>query len=189
MAYQRAVLKGTLGGTVQIRNMFSASVVESGGDTQDVLWSAYLTSVIDPICDMCVSLLVYTHYDIQEMVGTQWATVQEVDFPFTGATTGDQLPNAVALVLLGKASGIKHVGRKFFSGISEPSTTINALATGAVATAALALLGYITPLVGIGGGELTPGVFDKNGAFHPFVGGVISSLMGSMRRRKPGLGI
>jgi hypothetical protein len=189
MAYQRAVLKGTLGGTVQVRNMFTANVVEAGGDDAETLWTAYLTSVIDPICDMCVSLLQYTNYDIQERVGTQWETIQEVDFPFTGATTGDQLPNAVALVLLGKATGIKHVGRKFFSGISEPSSTINALATGAVATAALALLGYITPFTGIGGGLIEPGVIDQGGAFHPFVGGVVSSLLGSMRRRKPGIGI
>jgi hypothetical protein len=54
---------------------------------------------------------------------------------------------------------------------------------------AAGLLAYLTPFTGIGGGVITPGILDKNNAFRPFVGGYLSSFVGSVRRRKPGNGM
>jgi hypothetical protein len=51
------------------------------------------------------------------------------------------------------------------------------------------LAAYLTPFEGIGGGTITPGVLDKNESFRPFVSGLVSSVLGTMRRRKPGVGI
>ena len=189
MTIQRAVVKGTLFGVVQVRNMFTASVQASGGDTPEILWTAYLDSIYTEIEQLCVEQMIWTSYEIQEISGTQWETIDEVTFEHEGGFATDSLPNAVALVLLGKATGIKHVGRKFFSGLSETYSATNTLVGGAIPLMAAALLAYVTPFTGIGGGLIQPGVVSSAGTFHPFVGGSVSSLLGSMRRRKPGLGI
>jgi hypothetical protein len=46
---------------------------------------------------------------------------------------------------------------------------------------------YITTIGG-GGVNLIPGVVDKNHVFHAFTSGVVDTLLGSMRRRKIGVG-
>jgi len=189
MAIQRAVVQGTLFSAVQVRNIFTCEVVPFGSDDAETLWTAYLDPIYVEIMNMLVNDLVYTHYDIQQLVAGQWEMLQQVDFSYTGSGEADTLPNAVAVVLLGAAAGIRHIGRKFFSGIAESLATANALTGGGITAAAAALLAYITPFEGLAGGTITPGVVDKNGVFHPFVGGVVSSILGSMRRRKPGVGI
>lgn len=189
MTIQRAVVKGTLFSTVQVRNMFTCDVVESGGDTFELLWTTYLESIYSEVIGLAVDQLVYYSYELQNYSAGQWVPFDEVDFDWVGENNLAALPNAVAVVLLGKASGLRHVGRKFFSGITENQSDGNALFTTSLAVAASALLAYITPFTGIGGGTITPGIVDGSGTFHPFVGGVVSTLLGSMRRRKPGLGI
>lgn len=189
MAIQRLVLKGTISSTVQIRNMFTADVVETGGDVATSLWSAYILSVLDPMTDLLWSGVHFYGYDLMDYTGGHWIPFAEVIISQSGAVTGQQLANQLAAVLIGKAEGLRHVGRKFLGALSEDNITGNTLDSVAVAAAAATLAAWLTPLVGIGGGTLTPGVVDKDGEFHRFVGGFVSSLIGSMRRRKPGVGL
>lgn len=189
MTVMRAVVKGTLHNEVQVRNMFICDVVPSGGDTTEVLWTAYLDSIYDEVLQILSTGLTFQTYELQAPLGSSWETTQEVTYAKAGFSQGEVLPNAVALVLLAKASGIRHVGRKFFSGITEVTGVYNTITAGAMVTAAAALLAYITPFTGLGGGTITPGIRTAAGGFHPFVGGYVSTLLGSMRRRKPGLGI
>jgi hypothetical protein len=190
MTVQRAVVKGTLANVVQVRNIFTASVTPAGGDTAEVLWEAYIGSIYDSFTSILTTIFHTYEYEIQEYILGSWAPVAVVSYSYTGGNdTSDYLPNAVSLVLMGKATGLKHVGRKFFSGLAETGTTGNILSGAAVAQAAAALLAYISPFTGIGGGLIQPGVVDKAGTFHPFVGGAVSSLLGSCRRRKPGNGM
>ena len=189
MTHQRAVVSGLLLGQVATRHMFTADVVESGGDTSAVLWDAYLDSFYGPLQTIMSTIWAAQSYELQNRSGTSWIPFDTVTVTWAGTAAGDYLPNAVALVLLGKAAGLRHVGRKFISGLPEVNSTGNALAAAALSYATSALVAYITPFTGIGGGTITPGVLDNAGVFHAFVGGVVSSLLGSMRRRKPGIGI
>lgn len=189
MTVMRAIVKGTLEGIVQVRNMFTCDVVPAGGDTTQVLWDAYLTSVYDTVLDILSTALVITEYELQAPLGSQWETTSIVPFPVAGTNAGGLIPNAVAVVFIAKALGVRHLGRKFFSGNVETNVSGNALITTAMSAAAVSLLAYITPFTGIGGGVITPGIRDASGTFRPFVGGSVSSLLGSMRRRKPGIGI
>jgi hypothetical protein len=91
--------------------------------------------------------------------------------------------------LIGKGSGLRHMGRKFFGPIPITSAHGNDLAPAVIIALSTVLANYVTPFTGIGGGTITPGILDKAGTFRPFVGGLLSSLLGSMRRRKPGIGI
>jgi hypothetical protein len=189
MAIERAIVKGTIGGVVQIRNMFTCNVAPSGGDTSGVLWQAYLSSIYTEIIDILSNTVNFYGYELYERVGSQWQLTAEENMSMSGSNTGQALPNAVAVVLIAKAAGIGHIGRKFFGSVAEVGSLGNALESAYLVGAAATLLAYITPFTGIGGGVITPGVMDKNGIFHAFVGGFVSSLLGSMRRRKPGNGM
>lgn len=189
MAIERAVVKGNIAGIVETRHVFTADVVPSGGDTAHLLWQTYLASIYTAAPALLSAVFATYEVELLSYSAGHWVPYEKYGqvWGFSGA--GDYLPNAVAIVLLGKAPGLRHVGRKFLSAIPENLTTANALVGAGITYAASVLLAYITPFTGIGGGVITPGVIDVVGNFHPFTGGIVSSLLGSMRRRKPGIGI
>jgi hypothetical protein len=189
MATQRAVVSGTISSLVQVRHMFTCDVITSGGDTPQVLWAAYLDSVYNPIRSALSANFLTYQYQLEAYSAGHWVPFDVQAYSKQGAGGSNQLPNVVSIVLLGKAAGLRHVGRKFFGAVEDSYTNINTLTSAGLAIAASTLLAYITPFTGIGGGTITPGVVDGAGTFHPFVGGVVSTLLGSMRRRKPGIGI
>lgn len=189
MAIERAVVKGSVSGIVQIRNIFTCDVEPSGGDTSQLLWSAYLDTLYTEILAIITENCTFTSYELYNLVSGHWILFDEVTVDYEGQVTGEQLLNAAAGVLIGKATGLRHVGRKFFGPLAEGNVSGNVFTGTALPSLAAALLAYITPFTGIGGGEITPGVTDATFTFHPFVGGVVSSLLGTMRRRKPGIGI
>jgi hypothetical protein len=189
MGSQRAIMKGTIASVVQTRSVFTANIVEVGGDTPAILWDAYLNVLYGEITDLQSNVCATYAYELQAYDAGHWVPFLEVTFVRTGTVSGEQLANAVACVLIGKAAGLRHIGRKFISALGEQAVVGNVLDSSVVATAAAALLAYIAPFVGIGGGQLYPGVVDASGTFHEFVGGVVSSILGSIRRRKPGSGM
>lgn len=189
MTIERAVVKGTIASVVQTRSIFTADVVPSGGDTNLVLWDVYIDMFVAKAMEFSHTSVAVYGYDLYTLSAGHWELYHEVVLSDAGELGADAIANAVALVLLGKASGIRHVGRKFVSGLAEGSVTGNTMySTWASAVAQLLAL-YISPVTGVGGGTLTPGITDGAFAFHPFVGGMASSILGSIRRRKPGRGI
>lgn len=189
MAIERAVVHGDISGVVQIENIFTCDVEPSGGDTSQVLWAAYLEGLYTEVKSVISENVHFPTYDLYNLVSGHWVLFDTIDFDVTGEVTGEQLLNAAAAVLIGKATGLRHVGRKFFGALAEGNVSGNVFTGTALPYLAGALLNYITEFTGIGGGVITPGVTDASFTFHPFVGGVVSSLLGTMRRRKPGVGI
>lgn len=189
MTTQRAVVKGQLVGFVETRNMFVCNVVPSGGDTAEVLWLAYITGIYNSLGTVMNTIWTVYQYELQNRSGTQWVPFNLITYAQTGGQTTGYLPNAVAFVLLGKAAGLRHVGRKFFSGMDKSNVIGNSIGAGTLVTLATVLLAYVAPFTGIGGGVITPGILDKTNTFRAFAGGTVSTLLGSMRRRKPGIGI
>jgi hypothetical protein len=169
--------------------MYTADVLPVGGDTAQLLWDTYITYLYSIIDGLVSTLYTVSNYELQAYQSGHWVPYELVDFDFAGEDAQDPMPFLVSVVLMGKATGLRHVGRKFLGPITEYVSSGNALVAGAMVVAGQALLGYITPVTGIGGGTLTPGVVDQTGQFHPFAGGAVSSLLGTMRRRKPGRGI
>jgi len=120
MTVERAILYGTLAEVVQIRNMFTCEVIPSGGDDSEILWGAYMSSMVDAITDLSRDTVHYYQYETQLWETPNWTPLDVVDIDVDGAfnETG-VLPNQVALVLIGKAAGIREIGRKFISGLDE----------------------------------------------------------------------
>jgi len=189
MPIQRAVIKGLINSAVQTRTIFTAQVTESGGDTAEVLWNAYLGVFYSYASYFISDVWNSQEYELQELQDGQWPVLGLITQEFAGTVTGQQVANAVAFVLIGKAAGIRHIGRKFLSPLAESVVTGNVVDSSLAVHAGQVILSYVAPFTGLGGGTLVPGVTDHNGGFHPFVGGAVSSLLGSIRKRKPGLGI
>jgi hypothetical protein len=189
LANERGVVKGLIASVVQTRSIYTADVVPVGGDTAQLLWATYLVLLYSEIVNLTSNVWESSTYELQHLVGDQWVPYDEVAFSHVGTVSGEQIANAVALVLIGKCAGIRHFGRKFISPMGEQGVVGNVIHSSIAASAALSLTYYLSPVNGIGGGTLTPGVVTAAGVFHPFVGGVVSSILGSIRRRKPGRGI
>lgn len=189
MGIERAIFKGTLLNTVQVRNMFTANITEVGGDTSAVLWNTYNLAILADIGDLTGQSMHWYEAEIQTYSAGHWTTNDVVAFDFGGSVTGDLLPYQAAITFIAKGAGLRQVGRKFIGGVTETMTAGGVLSGTLVTAAAQFLTDWIAPVTGIGGGTLQPGIVDKTGTFRAFVGGTVSSVLGSMRRRKPGVGI
>lgn len=191
MAYtgvQRYILKGLLFGAVETRNMFVGQTELGIGDTDVSLMEGYLSRLIVPIQTYLVPGWVSYACLIQHYVDGEWIDSEEAVEAFHGTAAGDALPNLVAVVLVAKAIGKRLIGRKFFSGLAESATTANALSGAALAAFAQAAINYFTIYTTANNGHFGPGIIGKDGNFHAFASGLLSGMLGSMRRRKPGVG-
>lgn len=186
---QRIILKGLLFGSVQTRNMFVGQTQLGIGDTDGSLCFGYLNRLLTPILPYITTSWTGYAMLIQHRVDGEWIDMEESAQTWTGTGTGDVLPNLVSAVLVAKAVGKRLIGRKFFSGIVESATTANALTGGALAAFAQAAINYFTEFTSVNGGIFGPGIVAKDNSFHAFGSGILSALLGTMRRRKPGLGI
>lgn len=185
----KIVVKGLLAGVVQTRNVYYAQIDASTPESRESMISDYLDGIYSKIELVTGPVATWDGADLFVRSASEWLPVGSMDLDYAGANEGDVLPNLVAATIIGKVTGSKGFGRKFFSGISEAQTTVDALIAGALANMALAALAYVSPVLGDGTDRLDPGLWMKDEAFHTFSTGVVSSLLGTMRRRKPGLGI
>jgi hypothetical protein len=189
MSIRRAILKGHLFGTVATRNMFVCDLSISEGDSEYNCFDEYLTPMLTAIRGYLAAGWTTETLEIQARSGSTWFTNEEVPYAFFGQGQGDQLANAVAAVFIGKVTALHAHGRKFWSGLNETAVSGNSLVAGAVSAFAAGCALYIAPLTTTLGSNVQPGIIAKDGNFHSFTSGFVSSLLGSMRRRKPGLGI
>lgn len=187
--YFKAVVKGQLAGVVQFRNIYYASIGLGLGDTAESLWSVYLSGIYTPLLGFLSGSFTITDYDIYEWGGTDWIFGQNAILSLTGGSGDPALPNYIAGVLIGKVLNYRGFGRKFIPGIAKTNYSGNALAAGALAAFVTAAAAYVTPWTTVGLSTFEPGLWLKDNTFKPFVSGLVASLLGSMRRRKPGLGI
>lgn len=186
---ERCILKGHLFGLVQTRNMFVAELNVLGSETNESMWSAYLDEVLTPLIPFLSPVFTTDGFELQVKAGSEWTFLEEDVWTNVGTGSGDALPNAVAAVLIGHVAGNRALGRKFFSGLAEIAIDGNSLTATALAAAATSVAAYVSVLSGDSESYLTPGLITKGGTFRPFISGFVASLLGSMRRRKPGLGI
>lgn len=185
----KAVLKGRLLGEVQTRNIFYGQADVVLPDTQTMLAILYISEVLTPIRSYISTLWTAEGVDVYNWVAGEWAFIGTQSWSWNGSSSADILPYQVAAVLLGKTLAKRKLGRKFIAGFTEGAST-GASFTGAVLTAlGTSALAYVTAYTSSAGSVWAPGIQTKGGTWYSFTGGAVSSLVGSMRRRKPGLGI
>lgn len=185
---KRAVLKGTLAG-VNIRNMFVAQVQLNEGETAPEAMAEYVSAVLSPILGRFTGALVYSTLETQTLIAGSWFSIDESAFSRTGSGGGEVVANVLAQCIVGTVGLYHGRGRKFFSGLSEDAVQGNVLHSSALANFVSAAAAYVTPFTTTGGSLVTPGIIGKDGTFYAFAAGFVSSVIGTMRRRKPGIGI
>ena len=105
------------------------------------------------------------------------------------AGTAELLPNQVAPVLMAYTGRPKSYGRKFLTGFDESATNGSDLVSGLITAMTAALGDYLATEVISAGNDLIPVIVRATvNSVLPLVSGAVNSIVGSQRRRKPGVG-
>ncbi len=190
MSYFKAVLKGNLAGAAQTRNVFYFDGTTEGDQYIPADIELYIDTLWAPVQQLIS--LIWECYEIEvfKWVPTHWEHFAVI--PYTaasGVAVDDAFPNQMAAVILGITSALKTRGRKAIAGFVDTSAVAGLLTGGALIQLALAMSIYVSHLHG-STGDLVPGTWTRaTNTFHPFIGGVADAILGTMRRRKPGIGI
>lgn len=123
---------------------------------------------------------------------SKWEVTALVDVftpSFTHSAAGDALPNQIAAVLTANTLRPKSKGRKFIPGLAESASQGSDLVAGMITAMGTALNHYLADETVVDTDVLSPGV-PREGvdSFLEFADGVVNSVVGTQRRRKPGVG-
>jgi hypothetical protein len=122
----------------------------------------------------------------------QWKVLFAVGIGFPSVTftsAAELLPNQVAPVMLAYTVRPKSYGRKFLAGLTEEGTSGSDLVSGLVTVMGTALNHFLADETTSGSNVLSPGIPRVAAdTFLEFYNGAVNSIVGSQRRRKPGLG-
>ena len=134
----------------------------------------------------------YLHQVLFSPSTYEWVTDHLIDVftpSFTHTNTDDPFPNQIAPVMIGSTYRPKTRGRKFIPGCVETMADGSYLVTSAVTALVGAVSYYISEVVVSGTNVLRPGV-PRQGvdSFRPFLEGAANIILGTQRRRTPGVG-
>jgi len=123
---------------------------------------------------------------------SKWLTTYLIDTftpSFSHANTDDPFPNQIAPVMVGNTYVPASRGRKFLPGFVETAALAGDLVAGAVTALVGAVSYYISNVVIDASNLLQPGVPDADSStFWAFRDGAANTIVGTQRRRKPGVG-
>lgn len=185
----RLVLAGKFRGVDDIRNVFTVNSSEAvtPNNSAIVAWFTlmYSTSSVLGACSN------QTSYDrvIVEVPDAQghWVYQREVPVSLVGGASSDYLPQQNAAVIIGITPSRRR-GKKFIAGIAEGNVTGGVLDSGFKTQLQAMAASWLAGLVD-GSVTWASGVCRKDGSdFIGFTGTRVDSLVGSQRRRKPGVG-
>lgn len=135
----------------------------------------------------------WLHKTVWDPVGTKWVTSTLVDIftpSFTHTNTDDPFPNQIAPTMTANTYYPGHRGRKFLPGFVETSALASELVAAALTALGTALAHYLADETVSGTDYLLVGVPAASAnEFQAFSDGVANSIVGTQRRRKPGVGV
>lgn len=132
--------------------------------------------------------------DVVDFVDEKWQTIANIyDGPWsteTGPTmTNESLPSQDAAVIKFLTGSGKHVGKKFFGPFGEEFQDKGSLTGAFVTTLETAAEQFLTDVVVAGLNVLKMGLASTTlGAFMPFVGYAVNTVVGHQNRRKQNVG-
>lgn len=188
----KVVLKGRFDDTSITNNVFyftcppqdSATVVEMIGYwmAEYLGWTLIVTS----------ASFTYFAYDVflWDTGDDDWYLVAEVGIgEGQGQADTSYNANQDAAVLIARTGDGTNPGKKFIPAIADGGM-VNGVLTGDMLDDLANVLAWWITVFDAGPDNLTPVIISKIGhIIHPIVGGVVDLIIGSQRRRKPGVGI
>jgi hypothetical protein len=118
-----------------------------------------------------------------------WAFLVSYPYSKAGTTSGDCLPAQVAAAMTMYTAVKRTFSRKFWAGLSESTQAGGILTSGAVTILTDIAGHWLADYTGGDAVVYVPGLWSKNNTFVPFIQGVVNEILGTMVRRKPGIGI
>lgn len=195
--YVRVSVNFELGDGTLYQNIYTytrdGEDVVSDEDTVDFIETRVedmYNTIIAQVKDDTVEQLSFV--DQIEWDGTKWEVVENIGVftpAFNPNATGDALPYQSAPFLIFKTARPKTVGKKFLFPFDEAQQADSILVAGAV-TAMTNFGAYAIAAISLGGSStLIPGVV-RTGSNHwlSFTVAVINDIIGTQRRRRPGVG-
>ena len=123
-----------------------------------------------------------SEWEVEEFIGSD-------DVEVTNTSLDDQFPNQVAATMTANTARPKSRGRKFAPPFVDTAAVAGDLIAGAVTALGVALNHYLSDETVFSGNLLSPGVPRVGfNTFLEFTNGVVNSVLGTQRRRKPGVG-
>lgn len=158
--------------------------------------ATYLGNLLDSVDQYITDTLTINPCEVDEVqwnaTEEQWETVRTLGNTTPSVTFTDttgHLPLQIAPVLIANTLRPKTRGRKFLPGFCEDTTTGSGLETAVMTALGLALNNYLADETVVGANVLSPGVPSVvTGTFWDFTDGLVDSVVGTQRRRKPGVG-
>lgn len=190
MSYIKVVLKGLMLSQVQTRNVFYFDTTTEGPQYWETDITGYLNDVWSPIEQFISPLWAGYAYDVYTWVAPSWTPTFTENIGLVGQDIiGELLPTQMAGVILALTNHLKTRGRKAFAGFCTDALVDGVLVSGAISALIACAAAYITRVTG-STGDLVPGTWSrKTNTFHPFISGIADTILGTMRRRKIGVGI
>lgn len=194
----RVIVKGKLLGVVETRGMHTYVLTSANASEGEValglegqmttLYSYLHTNMVGSWMHWYEQETQKWHPRVLQEPG-YWLGYDVTAMNLTGLVAGDMTAFQAAILVTLKTAVKRTLGRKFFPGLAESLTTDGSLTVNAVNMMAN-VVGFLLQSVTFGaGGVAEPCILDKHDVPHQFIGGVVGSIISTMRRRKPGYGI
>lgn len=185
------VVKGKVASLYDIVNVFH---FVKGVDTEDSeledLCADWIDGMWTPIAPYLSAAYSIHSFGLRKYVDGVWGLESVHSISIAGSDSSEMLPLQNAAVALTR-TGIKRVfGRKFIGPLTITSISSTELASAALIAMASFTAKWIAGQDGIGAGHnIRPRIYRKDtGQFEALLGGAVDVLVGSMRRRKVGVG-
>jgi hypothetical protein len=190
MANIKVVLKGLMLTQVQTRNVFYFDTTTEQPQYWESDITDYLLALWAEVTMYISPLWAGYAYEVYEWVTPSWEPRFVENITLAGTdTTGELLPTQMAAVALALTTHLKTRGRKAIAGFCTDALVDGVLVSGAISALIGFAAAYVTRVTG-STGDLVPGTWSrKTNTFHPFISGIADTIMGTMRRRKIGVGI
>ncbi len=170
----------------------AAAVVDEDDVTDDMLaWVDDMFAGVQTILADVVSLSEVTVYKKVTVSPLEFEQIGNLPGARIGLSTDHALPNGVALVIRVGTVALRSIARKYIGGINEGVSDGPDWAASALAGGAAFLADWIAGPATVSGRTYEAGIVStKDGLFKTFLPtGIVSSIPGYQRRRKPGVGV
>lgn len=184
----RIAVIGHINGVDEWRNIYTVNVTGTDVLSTDIvsyLDALYTTSLLSQLSNK-----ITIDRWVLEQPGTlgKWSYVKEQAYTKVGGSSGDMLPNQMAVVAIGITPSRRR-GKKFVPGIVEAAQNQGILDSGSVTIFTTFAQVYTDPASAVPGTPLHCGVCKADGSdFLEFSSFRLDRLLGTQRRRKPGVG-
>lgn len=190
MSYIKVVLKGLMLTQVQTRNVFYFDTTTEGPQYWEDDITTYLGALWAEVVNYVSPLWAGYAYEVYTWVAPSWTPTFVHNISLVGVDViGEILPTQMAAVALALTTHLKTRGRKAIAGFCTDALVDGVLISGAISSLIGFAAAYVTRITG-STGDLVPGTWSrKTSTFYPFISGIANTVMGTMRRRKIGVGI